>query len=60
MDFIALALSLLQTVLASAKVGQAEQAVVQTIQDAMTKLLSVQGSDVTYQELESLRSTKTF
>lgn len=60
MDFIALALSLLQTVLASAKVGQAEQAVVQTIQDAMTKLLSVQGSDVTYQELESLRSAKTF
>jgi hypothetical protein len=60
MDYVALALSLLQTVLASAQVGKAEQEIIAVIQDAITKLSTVEGSTVTYQQLESLRSKVTF
>lgn len=60
MDYIALGLSLLQTVLASAKVGQAEQAIITLIESAIAKLASVEGSAVTFQQLEDLRLKKTF
>lgn len=57
MNWIALALSLLQTVLASAQVGKAEQAVIDNLQAAMKKLLEVEGSDVTFEQLEGLRTS---
>ena len=60
MNYVALGLSLLQTVLASAKAGQAEQSAIAVIEAAITKLLEVEGSDVTYQQLESLRVKPTF
>lgn len=60
MDYVALALSLLQTVLASAHAGQATQDAITALEAAVAKLLSVQGSDVTYAQLESLRVTQKF
>jgi hypothetical protein len=60
MNYIALALALLQSVLASAKIGNAEQAIITGIEEALAKLASVQGSDVTYQQLEELRSKVTW
>ncbi len=60
MTWIALALSLLQTVLSSAKIGNAEQEVIAGIEAAVAKLLSVEGSNVTYQQLEDLRSKNTW
>ncbi len=60
MTWIALALSLLQTVLSSAKIGNAEQEVIAVIEAAVAKLLSVKGSNVTYQQLEDLRSKSTW
>jgi DNA-binding Xre family transcriptional regulator len=60
MDYIALALSLLQTALASAQAGKAEQEVIAVLQSAMQKLLQTEGSNVTFQQLESLRSKTTW
>lgn len=60
MDYVALALSLLQTVLASAHVGNASQDVIVALEAAVAKILGVQGSDVTYKQLEDLRVTKAF
>ncbi len=60
MGYLALALSLLQTVLASAKASNAAQEEVDGIEQALQKLMSVQGSDVTYQQLEDLRSKTTW
>lgn len=60
MDYVALALSLLQTVLASAHAGNAAVDTITTLEAAVAKILSVQGSDVSYKQLEDLRVTKAF
>ena len=60
MIWIGLALQLLQTVLASAKAGSAAQEVIAGIEQALAKLTEVQGSDVSYQQLEDLRSKPTW
>lgn len=52
---ISLALSLLQSVLAAAKVGGVPTDVIAMLQAAINSLLQVQGTDVTYNQLESLR-----
>lgn len=57
---IALVLSLLQSVLAAAKVGGVPAEVVTLIEGAVANLLKVQGTDVTYSQLESLRVTTTW
>ncbi len=54
---IALVLTLLQTILQDAKAKNAAQEVVAGIEAAIEKLISVQGTPVTYGELESLRVT---
>jgi hypothetical protein len=60
MNYVALALALLQSVLTSAKVGNAEVAVIANIEAAIAKLLETEGSAVTYAQLESLRTKTTF
>jgi hypothetical protein len=60
MGYVALAISLLQTVLASANANGEAQSVVATIQAAIAKLLETEGSDVSYQQLEGLRSKTTW
>ena len=64
MGTIALVISLLQTILASlnlpGNVGPEVATAIQIIQEAIQKLLGVQGTPVTYNQLESLRSQKTF
>ena len=54
---IALIVSLLQSVLGAAQVGGVPAEVVALIEGALTNLLKVQGTDVTYSQLESLRVT---
>lgn len=54
---IALALSLLQSVLTAAKIGGVPAEVITLIEGAVQNLLKVQGTDVTYSQLESLRVT---
>lgn len=54
---VSLILALLQSVLASAKVGGVAPEVIANIEAAVANLLKVQGSDVTYAQLESLRVT---
>ena len=60
MEYLALALSLLQTVLASAQKGNAEQSIIANVQAAMQALAAVEGTSVTYQQLEDLRVKATF
>lgn len=52
---ISLVLTLLQSVLSSAKVGGVPAEVVALIEAAVANLMKVQGTDVTYSQLESLR-----
>lgn len=52
---ISLVLTLLQSVLTSAKVGGVPTEVVALIEAAVANLMKVQGTDVTYSQLESLR-----
>ena len=54
---ISLVLTLLQSVLASARVGGLAPDVIANIEAAVTNLLAVQGTPVTFQQLESLRVT---
>jgi hypothetical protein len=50
-----LVLILLNSVLSAAKVGGVPTDVIGNIEAAITNLLKVQGTDVTYSQLESLR-----
>ena len=52
---ISLALNLLQVVLTSAGAGGLAPELIANIQAAIQSLLAVQGTDVTYQQLEGLR-----
>ncbi|HEY1401815.1 MAG TPA: hypothetical protein VF953_09510 [Terriglobales bacterium] len=54
---ISLVLTLLQSVLVSAKVGGLAPDVIANIEAAVTNLLAVQGTPVTFQQLEGLRVT---
>lgn len=54
---ITLILTLLQSVLASAKVGGAAPELVANIEAAVASLLAVQGTTVTFAQLEGLRVT---
>lgn len=52
---ISLVVTLLQSVLAAAKVGGVPTDVLNLLEGAINNLLQVQGTDVTYSQLESLR-----
>jgi hypothetical protein len=52
---INLVLALLGSILSAAKVGGVPQDIINLIQGAIDSLLKVQGTDVTYSQLESLR-----
>jgi hypothetical protein len=54
---ISLVLSLLQSILASAKVSGATADVIANLEGAVTSLLAVQGTPVTFAQLEGLRVT---
>lgn len=54
---ISLVLSLLQSVLAAAKVGGVAPEVIANIEAAVKNLLAVQGTPVTFEQLEELRVT---
>jgi hypothetical protein len=54
---INLVLTLLQSVLASAQVGGVAPEVIANIEGAVTNLLAVQGTPVTFAQLEGLRVT---
>jgi len=54
---ISLVLSLLQSILAAAKIGGAAPDVVTNLEGAVTSLLAVQGTPVTFAQLEGLRVT---
>jgi hypothetical protein len=54
-SLIGLVLTLLQSVLASAKVGGVAPEVITLIEGAVANLLQVQGTPVTFSQLESLR-----
>ena len=54
---ISLVLSLLQSILASAKVGGVAPDVIANIEGAVSSLLAVQGTPVTFAQLEGLRVT---
>ncbi len=54
---ISLVLTLLQSVLASAKIGGIAPDVIANIEAAVTNLLAVQGTPVTFTQLEGLRVT---
>ena len=54
---ISLVLTLLQSILSAAKVGGVAPDVIGNIEAAVTSLLAVQGSPVTFSQLESLRVT---
>ncbi len=54
---ISLVLTLLQSVLSAAKVGGVAPEVITNIEAAVEKLLAVQGSAVTFAQLEGLRVT---
>jgi hypothetical protein len=54
---INLVLTLLQSVLASAQVGGVAPEVIANIESAVTNLLAVQGTRVTFAQLEGLRVT---
>lgn len=52
---IALSLAFLQAVLESAKVNGAAVEVIENLEAAIAKLLTVQGTDVTFEQLEGLK-----
>lgn len=52
---IALVLAILQSVLKAANVGGVPADIIALIQSAIDNLLKVQGTDVTYSQMESLR-----
>ena len=52
---ISLVLSILQSVLSAAKLGGVPAEVVTLLEGAVGNLLKVQGTDVTFSQLESLR-----
>jgi hypothetical protein len=54
---ISLVLTLLQSVLAAAKVGGVAPEVIANIEAAVKNLLAVQGTPVTFEQLEELRVT---
>lgn len=54
---ISLVLTLLESVLASAKVGGMAPEVIANIEAAVANLLAVQGTPVTFAQLEGLRVT---
>lgn len=54
---ISLVLSLLQSILASAKIGGVAPDMIANIEAAVTNLLAVQGTPVTFEQLEGLRVT---
>jgi hypothetical protein len=54
---ISLVLTLLQSILSAAKVGGAAPDVIANIEAAVTSLLAVQGTPVTFSQLEGLRVT---
>jgi len=54
---ISLVLTLLQSILDSAKIGGLAPEAIANIEAAVTSLLSVQGTPVTFSQLESLRVT---
>ena len=54
---ISLVLTLLQSILDSAKIGGLAPEAITNIEAAVTSLLSVQGTPVTFSQLESLRVT---
>ena len=54
---ISLVLALLQSVLEAAKVGGVAPEVIANIEAAIASLLAVQGTPVTYEQLEGLRVT---
>ena len=54
---ISLVLSLLQSILASAKISGVAPDVIANIEGAVTSLLAVQGTPVTFAQLEGLRVT---
>jgi hypothetical protein len=56
-SLISLVLSLLQSVLAAAKVSGSAPDVVTNIEGAVSHLLAVQGTPVTFAQLEGLRVT---
>lgn len=57
---IQLALALIESVLSQLKSSGAEQAIVADVQAAFDALMKVQGSDVTFAQLEGLRTKPTF
>ena len=54
---ISLVVTLLQSVLAAAKIGGVAPEVIADIEAAVASLLAVQGTPVTYSQLEGLRVT---
>ena len=54
---ISLVLTLLQSVLSAAKVGGVAPEVIASIEAAVKNLLAVQGTAVTFEQLEGLRVT---
>ena len=54
---ISLVLTLLQSILAAAKVGGVAPAVIQNIEAAVANLMAAQGTPVTFAQLEGLRVT---
>jgi hypothetical protein len=54
---ISLVLTLLQSILASAQVGGVAPEVIANIEGAVAKLMAVQGTPVTFAQLEGLRVT---
>ncbi len=56
-SLISLVLTLLQSILASAKVGGMAPNIIANIEAAVASLLAVQGTPVTFAQLEGLRVT---
>jgi hypothetical protein len=54
---VSLVLTLLQSILASAKVGGVAPNIIANIEAAVASLLAVQGTPVTFAQLEGLRVT---
>lgn len=52
---ISLALALLNSVLSAAKIGGVPTEIVDLLSGAIANLMKVQGTDVTYSQLENLR-----
>jgi hypothetical protein len=56
-SLISLVLTLLQSILEAAKVGGVAPEVISNVESAIASLLAVQGTSVTYSQLEGLRVT---